>query len=67
MNKTLMIGVLATALGGVAYYVTQTGESGPGAPAQGAAMADVTLPEELSQRAQMGETAFQRRLRRLPR
>lgn len=58
MNKTLMIGVLAAALAGVAYYATQTGESGPGAPAHGAAMVEVTLPQELSQTAQMGKKAL---------
>lgn len=58
MNKTLMIGALAAAFAGVAYYVTQTGQSDPGAPAQGDAMVAVSLPEELSQRAQMGEKAF---------
>lgn len=58
MKKTHMVGLLAAALASVAYYVTQAGQSGPGAPAQGEAMAQVTLPEELSQKAQVGEKTF---------
>lgn len=65
MNKTLIITAVAVALAGGAYYVMQRGGgmSTPGtgaatAPAQGEAMVEVALPDELSKKAQMGERAF---------
>jgi len=64
MTKTMIFGALAALLAGVAIYITQTGpdrqtsKNQAGTP-QGAAMVTVTLPETLSQTAQMGQRAFE--------
>ncbi|MCZ0812503.1 MAG: c-type cytochrome [Pseudomonadota bacterium] len=60
-----MIAAVAAALAGGTYYAMRsvggTSTSGTGsatAPAQGEAMVEVTLPDELSEKAQMGQQAF---------
>lgn len=63
MNRTMMVGAVAALAAGTAVFFSQTGGENPTAgdgpaPAQGAAMVEVTLPDALSQEAQMGKQAF---------
>jgi len=66
MKNRVILGAVAALVAGGVYYLTQSGSetsaSGTGmatAPAQGAAMVEATLPDALSQKAQMGKQAFE--------
>ncbi|WP_397542558.1 c-type cytochrome [Roseovarius salis] len=63
MNRMLLIGAVAAGLAGAAVYIARPGgddaASGSAtASAQDGPMVEVTLPAELSQKARMGERAF---------
>ena len=64
MNKKLLAIPAAALIGGAIYFALGSGPSGvspvqeAGAPAKGGALVDVTLPDALSEQAQMGKRAF---------
>ena len=60
MNKFALAGVAAVAVAAGAWFATRPGPAGPDGETlpPGAAMAAVTLPETLSEEAQIGQRAF---------
>ena len=63
MNTKLLLAVAAAAVGITVWGVLAPGEkpSDPGSAPEGAALAQVTVPASLSERAQMGRLAFEAR------